>query len=116
MKVVTAHMEDKKVKLREVEFNGTILELCQLLNLDKYTDAQEDVPSDLIISKSYSYVMSDEYILPSPAYQINGVNHREGYTVVFIGIENIVENKPLLTMEYLESTIKYPTENNPDME
>ena len=116
MKVVTAHMEDKKVKLREVEFNGTILELCKLLNIDEYTGSQEGVPGDIIISKSYSYVMGDEYILPYPTYQINGVNHREGYTVVFAGIENIVENKPLSTIEYLESTIKYPTETNPDME
>lgn len=123
MKIVTASMKNKKVKLEEVEFDGTIAGLCKLLELTQYIPSRfyEDhpvlsIPSDLMISQNYSFIMSDEYILPGSSYKINGRTHNEGYVVAFVGIENIVENKSPLTLEYLESTIQYPTVDNPEME
>ncbi|MGK0255689.1 MAG: hypothetical protein ACI81I_000295 [Arcobacteraceae bacterium] len=120
MKIVISEVKNKKVKLSEVEYDGSILGLCKILKISKYRpvemyedDPISSFPGELIISKDYSYIRPPECLLST--CKINGISQNEDCIVAFCGIENILENKPLLSLEYLKSTIKYPTQDNPNM-
>jgi hypothetical protein len=122
MKIVIASIENKKVKLEEVEFDGRIAGLCKLLELYEYQDFEEGErgegfvsASDLTIYKEHCKVNRGTSLLPCAMYKINEIYNHEGDIIAFFGIENIVENKAPLTLKYLESTLVFPTEDNPEM-
>ena len=120
MKIVTAKMENRKVMLEEVEFDGRVLELLKLLKLNNYEEGEtsEDgivSPSNLTIFGDYSRVDRGSDLLPCALYKIHDIYAQKDDIIAFVGIENIVENKPPLTLKYLESTLVFPTEDNPEM-
>jgi len=120
MKIVIARMKNKKVIFEVVEFDGTLIGLCRILELNNYTEgeASEDgivTPSNLSIFKDYSRIESGSDLLPCALYKIHDIYAQKDDIIAFVGIENIVENKPPLTLKYLESTLVFPTEDNPEM-
>ena len=125
MKITIASVEKQEVKLKEVNFDGTVLGLCKLLELSEYQDFEEgvqgegqgfDSASDLTIYKNHCKVDRGINLLSGALYKINEISVHESDIIAFVGVENIVENKPPLTLKYLESTLVFPTEDNPDMQ
>ena len=124
MKVVTAkmHPEKREVVLEEVEFDGTVKGLCSLLKLYKYEESIESedglhasTASDLIVNENHSYINNGCDKGRGGPWGINNMVFGDGYEIVFVGLTNILEKKPLLTIDYLKSTIMYPSQENPDM-
>jgi len=124
MKVVVAkmHPEKREAILEEVEFDGSLEGLYNLFGLEKYEESIEfedglhtSTATDLIITEDHVYLASDCDKWRGGSWKINNMVIGDGYKIAFVGFANVVERKPLLTMEYLKSTIMYPSRENPDM-
>jgi len=114
MKIVVAemHKTERKVILQEIEFDGTIKGLCELLNWNEEYISGED---DLIITNNHAYINSSYIKGTGRQWRINDMIFSDGHEIAFVGLDNILENKPLLTIEYLKSTIMHASRENPNI-
>lgn len=124
MRIVIAkmHSKERKVILQEVEFDGSIKNLCELLNLDKYEKSVQG-EDDLYASRASNLIITNDHVYIDNGYEkgtgrqwrINDMVLSDGYEIAFVGLANILEGKPLLTIEYLRSTIMHASRENPDI-
>ncbi len=102
------------VQLEEVEFDGKLETLVEILGIAQYRPAE--VYNDgsgggcsattISIGKNYSTMsICDEHIYPT-AFELDGISFYGDRKIALVGIENFINNTPIMTLEHIKSVIE----------
>ena len=123
MKIVLAEIKhnennhsDIDLQFKEVEFDGKLETLSKILCLTEYRpeESYDDgsgggcSESMIKVCKNHTEIsIPDEHIYPT-AFILDGKKYSGDRTIAFIGIEQLLGNAEIYTLDYVMKNIVYP--------
>jgi len=111
--VCRMNTNEKEAILEEVEFNGTVQGLYELLSSDDDTKGYHNDERILHIDDDYAY-LSIEDVNPYNFCRINN-KYCDENKIAFFGLSQILGTKEALSKRYLEKQVLHRTKENPDI-